>query len=97
MQIAALSGNLELIQCIVDKTIEKNPTDILGTTLFHFAAYKGHFENLTNIEGLTTLHKAGTAFYLLKLKIESQGYSIKATFYAINIKFLPKKSNLKIR
>ena len=72
MQIAALSGNLELIQCIVDKTIEKNPTDILGTTLFHFAAYKGHFENLTNIEGLTTLHKAGTAFYLLKLKIESQ-------------------------
>ena len=45
---------------------------MLGTTLFHFAAYKGHFENLTNIEGLTTLHKAGTAFYLLKLKIESQ-------------------------
>ena len=72
MHIAALSGNLELIQYIADKTIEKNPTDILGTTLFHFAAYKGHFENLTNIEGLTTLHKAGTAFYLLKLKIESQ-------------------------
>ena len=32
-----------------------------------------HFENLINNEGLTTFHKAGTAFYLLKLKIESQG------------------------
>ena len=73
MHVAALSGNLELIQYIADKTIEKNPTDILGTTLFHFAAYKGHFKNLINNEGLTTLHKAGTAFYLLKLKIESQG------------------------
>ena len=68
---------------------------MLGTTLFHFAAYKGHFENLINNERLTTLHKAGTAFYLLKLKIESQGYSIKATFYAINIKFCQKSPILK--
>ena len=41
-----------MIQWIVEKTIEKNPTDMLGTTLFHFAAYKGHFENLINNEGL---------------------------------------------
>ena len=53
LHIAVLSGNLEVIQCIVEKTIEKkNPTDVLGTTLFHFAAYKGHFENLINNEGL---------------------------------------------
>ena len=93
MHIAALSGNLEVIQCIV----EKNPTDMLGTTLFHFAAYKGHFENLINNEGLTTFHKAGTAFYLLKLKIESQGLFDQGYFLCYKYQILPKKSNLKIR
>ena len=53
MHIAALSGNLELIQYIVDKTIEKNPTDILGTTLFTLLLIREHFINLTNNEGLT--------------------------------------------
>ena len=32
LHIATLSGNLEVIHCIFYKTIEKNPTDILGTT-----------------------------------------------------------------
>ena len=53
LHIAALSGNLELIQYIVDKTIEKNPTDILGTTLFTLLLIREHFINLTNNEGLT--------------------------------------------
>ena len=91
LHIAALSGNLEVIQWIVEKTIEKNPTDMLGTTLFHFAAYKGHFENLTNIEGLTTLHKAGTAFYLLKLKIESQGLFDQGYFLCYKYQIFAKK------
>ena len=64
---------------------------MLGTTLLHFAAYKGHFENLTNIEGLTTLHKAGTAFYLLKLKIESQGLFDQGYFLCYKYQIFAKK------
>ena len=58
---------------------------------------KKSFENLINNEGLTTFHKAGTAFYLLKLKIESQGLFDQGYFLCYKYQILPKKSNLKIR
>ena len=83
--MAARKGHEEVCKVLFDNSEEKNPSDILGMTTFHFAAEKGLtdvckliIENITNknpaaLNGCTPLHLAAENghFEIVRLIVET--------------------------
>jgi hypothetical protein len=83
--IAAKKGHEEICRLLIDNSGEKNPSDIFGMTIFHFAAKKGLtdvckliIKNIDNknpaaLNGCTPLHLAAEEGHLeiIKLIVET--------------------------